>query len=81
MSVKRRWPPRNSATAASLAAFKTAPAVGRVLAEWIAEGKPSLLDPAPFRMTRFHEGQPLLGEHEYGDRDNDYTRAQRLMLG
>lgn len=62
-------------------AFKTAPAVGRVLAEWIAEGRPSLMDPAPFRMTRFQEGQPLFGAHEYGDRDNDYTRAQRLMLG
>jgi sarcosine oxidase subunit beta len=61
--------------------FKTAPAVGKVLAEWITDGKPTLLDPAPFRMTRFLEGNPLFGEHEYGDRDNDYTRAQRLMLG
>jgi sarcosine oxidase subunit beta len=61
--------------------FKTAPAVGKVLAEWIVDGAPSLLDPAPFRMTRFAEGQPLFGVHEYGDRDNDYTRAQRLMLG
>ena len=61
--------------------FKTAPAVGRVLAEWIVDGKPSLIDPSPFRMTRFQEGAPLYGEHEYGDRDNDYTRAQRLMLG
>ena len=24
---------------------------------------------------------PVAGAHEYGDRDNDYTRAQRLMLG
>lgn len=62
-------------------AFKTAPAVGRVLAEWITQGRPSLLDPAPFRMTRFRESAPLYGEHEYGDRDNDYTRAQKLMLG
>jgi len=61
--------------------FKTAPAVGRVLAEWIVDGKPSLIDSSPFRMTRFREGAPLYGEHEYGDRDNDYTRAQRLMLG
>jgi sarcosine oxidase subunit beta len=61
--------------------FKTAPAVGKVLAEWIVDGSPSLFDPAPFRMTRFAEGQPLFGAHEYGDRDNDYTRAQRLMLG
>jgi len=62
-------------------AFKTAPALGRVLAEWITQGQPSLMDPAPFRMTRFQEGAPLYGEHEYGDRDNDYTRAQKLMLG
>lgn len=62
-------------------AFKTAPAVGRVLAEWIVDGRPSLIDPSPFRISRFAEGQPLYGEHEYGDRDNDYTRAQRIMLG
>jgi sarcosine oxidase subunit beta len=61
--------------------FKTAPAVGRVLAEWIAEGAPTLMDPAPFRMTRFAEGRPLYGAHEYGDRDTDYTRAQKVMLG
>jgi sarcosine oxidase subunit beta len=61
--------------------FKTAPAVGRVLAEWITQGQPTLLDPRPFRMSRFAEGEPLVGAHEYGDRDNDYTRAQRLMLG
>ncbi|MFN8634926.1 MAG: FAD-binding oxidoreductase [Chloroflexota bacterium] len=61
--------------------FKTAPAVGRVLAEWIVNGQPQLLDPRPFRMSRFAEGQPLVGQYEYGDRDNDYTRAQRLMLG
>jgi sarcosine oxidase subunit beta len=61
--------------------FKTAPAVGRILAEWISDGKPSLIDPAPFRMTRFQEGTPLYGPHVYGDRENDYTRAQRLMLG
>jgi sarcosine oxidase, subunit beta len=62
-------------------AFKTAPAVGKVLAEWIVDGAPSLIDAAPFRMTRFAEGQPLFGAYEYGDRDNDSTRAQRLMLG
>jgi glycine/D-amino acid oxidase-like deaminating enzyme len=61
--------------------FKTAPAVGKVLAEWIVDGRPSLLDPSPFRISRFAEGQPLYGEHEYGDRDNDYTRAQKIMLG
>jgi sarcosine oxidase subunit beta len=61
--------------------FKTAPAIGRVLAEWIARGQPELMDPRPFRMLRFAERDPLFGEHEYGDRDYDYTRAQRIMLG
>jgi glycine/D-amino acid oxidase-like deaminating enzyme len=61
--------------------FKTAPAVGRVLAEGIAEGRPELMGSAPFRMTRFAEGQPLYGSHEYGDRDTDDTRAQKMMLG
>jgi sarcosine oxidase subunit beta len=60
--------------------FKTAPAIGRVLAEWIAEGQPKLIDPRPFRLRRFAEGEPLVGEFEYGDRHNDYSRA-RLMLG
>jgi sarcosine oxidase subunit beta len=61
--------------------FKTAPAIGRVMAEWIAKGQPELMDPTPFRMSRFAEGKPLVGEWEYGDRDNDYTRAQKIMLG
>jgi hypothetical protein len=30
--------------------------------------------------SRFAENAPLVGEHEYGDRDYDYARA-RLMLG
>jgi sarcosine oxidase subunit beta len=49
--------------------FKTAPAVGRALAEWIVDGHPSVVDPHPFRASRFAEGQPLFGQHEYGDRD------------
>ena len=61
--------------------FKTAPAIGRVLAEWIVHGSPKLLDPRPFRFRRFAEGEPLVGEFEYGDRDTEYTRARRVMLG
>jgi sarcosine oxidase, subunit beta len=61
--------------------FKTAPAIGRVLAEWIAEGQPKLLDPSPFRLSRFAEGEPLVGEFEYGDRDTEYSRARGVMLG
>ena len=60
--------------------FKTAPAIGRALAEWVVDGAPSVIDPRPFRASRFAENAPLVGEHEYGDRDYDYERA-RVMLG
>jgi sarcosine oxidase, subunit beta len=60
--------------------FKTAPAIGRALAEWIADGYPAVIDPRPFRASRFAEGDPLVGAHEYGDRDYDYVRA-KVMLG
>jgi sarcosine oxidase subunit beta len=68
-------------TGDSGSSFKTAPAIGRILAEWITAGQPSLLDPRPFRASRFAEGQPLVGEHDYGDRDYDTTRARGVMLG
>jgi sarcosine oxidase subunit beta len=68
-------------TGDSGSSFKTAPAIGRVLAEWILDGRPSTIDPRPFRMRRFADGEPLVGEHEYGDRDTDYSRARGVMLG
>jgi sarcosine oxidase subunit beta len=46
--------------------FKTSPAIGRCLAEWIAHGKPQLLDLTPFRATRFAEGKPWVDEDHYG---------------
>ena len=46
--------------------FKTAPAVGRCLAEWIVHGKPRTADLTPFRSTRFAEGHPWADEHHYG---------------
>jgi sarcosine oxidase subunit beta len=46
--------------------FKTSPAIGRCLAEWIAHGKPKLLDLTPFRSTRFAEGKPWVDEDHYG---------------
>ena len=46
--------------------FKTAPAIGRCLAEWVVEGKPRTADLAPFRSTRFAEGRPWVDEHHYG---------------
>ncbi len=46
--------------------FKTSPAIGRCLAEWIVEGTPRTADLAPFRATRFAEGRPWVDEHHYG---------------
>ncbi len=63
-------------TGDSGSSFKTAPAVGRALAEWVVDGRPSVIDPHPFRASRFAENAPLLGEHEYGDRPRD-----NVMLG
>ncbi len=47
--------------------FKTAPAIGVCLAEWIVDGAPRLVDLTPFRSTRFAEGRPWIDEHAYGD--------------
>lgn len=60
--------------------FKTAPAIGRAFAEWVVDGQSTSIDVRPFRASRFAENAPLVGEHEYGDRDYDYVRA-RVMLG
>jgi sarcosine oxidase subunit beta len=68
-------------TGDSGSSFKTAPAIGRIFAEWIADGYPSALDPRPFRMRRFVENDPIVGGHEYGDRNTEYSRAQKVMLG
>jgi sarcosine oxidase subunit beta len=46
--------------------FKTSPAIGRCLAEWIVYGKPRLVDLTPFRSTRFAEGKPWADEDNYG---------------
>jgi sarcosine oxidase subunit beta len=47
--------------------FKTSPAIGVVLAEWIYDGAPKLIDPAPFRATRFAENMPWIDAMSYGD--------------
>jgi sarcosine oxidase, subunit beta len=47
--------------------FKTAPAIGVCLAEWITEGAPHVVDLSPFRASRFAEGQPWLDARSYGD--------------
>ena len=46
--------------------FKTSPAIGRCLAEWIVTGAPSAADLRPFRATRFAEGRPWQDEDHYG---------------
>jgi len=48
--------------------FKTAPAIGKCLAEWIVEGKCQTVDLSPFRATRFAEGQPWVDEFEIDTR-------------
>jgi sarcosine oxidase subunit beta len=47
--------------------FKTSPAIGICLAEWITTGAPRLVDLSPFRSTRFADGAPWLDAHAYGD--------------
>lgn len=47
--------------------FKTAPAIGMVLAEWIAEGEPKLMDMTAFRASRFAEGKPWIDAFQYGE--------------
>jgi len=52
-------------TGDSGSSFKTAPAIGICLAEWITEGTPQLMDLTPFRSTRFAEGKPWVDETAY----------------
>ncbi|MGH2592205.1 MAG: hypothetical protein ACRDGG_01690 [Anaerolineae bacterium] len=40
--------------------------MGLCLSEWITEGRPRTVDLRPFRLSRWAEGQSLVGEHEYG---------------
>ena len=47
--------------------FKTAPAVGASMAEWILDGRPTAVDLTPFSLDRFAAGRPLVGEHPYQD--------------
>jgi glycine/D-amino acid oxidase-like deaminating enzyme len=50
--------------------FKTSPAIGRCLAEWITTGAPATADLHPFRASRFAEGRPWQDEDHYGGRRN-----------
>ncbi|MDP6453640.1 MAG: FAD-binding oxidoreductase [SAR202 cluster bacterium] len=53
------------ATGMSGTGFKTAPAVGMVMAELVLDGKASTVDIQPFRLSRFQENQPIVSENEY----------------
>jgi len=54
--------------------FKTSPAIGKCLAEWIVDGAPKTVDLRPFRSTRFAEGQPWIDEHAYGPTPTTISR-------
>ena len=56
--------------------FKTAPAIGICLAQWITEGQSRLVDLTQFRSTRFAEGSPWNDEHAYGAGGADRTIAR-----
>ncbi|MGH7279539.1 MAG: NAD(P)/FAD-dependent oxidoreductase, partial [Candidatus Rokuibacteriota bacterium] len=46
--------------------FKTSPAIGACLAEWIVHGKARTVDLTPFRSTRFAEGAAWQDPDHYG---------------
>ncbi len=46
--------------------FKTAPAIGKGLAELIVAGRAKTVDLHPFRPTRFAEGEPWCDQSDYG---------------
>ena len=54
--------------------FKTSPAIGRCLAEWITTGAPVTTDLYPFRASRFAEGRPWRDEDHYGGRSLTISR-------
>jgi sarcosine oxidase subunit beta len=46
--------------------FKTGPAIGKCLAEWITQGQARTVDLTPFRATRFADGKLWEDEFSYG---------------
>jgi sarcosine oxidase, subunit beta len=47
--------------------FKTAPAIGKGLAEWVMDGAPRSVDFSAFRSTRFRDGVTVSGGIPYGE--------------
>jgi glycine/D-amino acid oxidase-like deaminating enzyme len=64
------------ATGFSGSGFKIAPAVGTCLAELITEGRAKTVDIDAFRVERFAEGKPIVGQHPYKAR-RDHVEPTR----
>ena len=56
--------------------FKTSPAIGICLAEWITDGAPSLVDLTSFRASRFDEGKPWIDAFRYDAEGEAQTVAR-----
>jgi sarcosine oxidase subunit beta len=52
--------------------FKTAPATGIILSEWLLDGEPKLMDMSDFSALRYAEGRPWHDEQAY-DHDRETT--------
>ncbi len=50
--------------------FKTSPAIGRAMAEWIVAGEPPLIGLAPFGAACSIAPHPRLHEHRYGTEED-----------
>ena len=54
--------------------FKTSPAIGKCLAEWIVHGEPQTADLSPFNLARFESDNPWLADSNYGRRGRTISR-------
>jgi sarcosine oxidase subunit beta len=53
--------------------FKTSPAIGKCLAEWVTSGEPRTVDLTPFRSARFAEGEPWVDANAYSPKQQLQT--------
>lgn len=53
------------ATGGSGSNFKTAPAIGEVIAELVVDGRTTHVDLTEFRVGRFAEGKPIVPPYQY----------------
>ena len=54
--------------------FKTAPAIGKCLAEWIVHGEPQTADLSVFSVSRFDGDNPWLADSNYGRKGRTISR-------